>query len=517
MKRNLKSEKGAITLVVLIGMLFLTAFLMSMYIQIANRAQSSAETTKQIEERYNNLNEANTIYDNYFANTDIIPIYTKEQLAKVGSGEQVLINSKVYTFSTDGYYTIENDLDLGGVYDEETKIWSGEQWTPLTSEFTGILDGLGHTITGLYLGTSEGTQGIFHELNGTIKNLYIKDSYKITNMNGLLAGVNNGEIINCYYEKALIGLKVGDYVNYEPTKGTYTVAGGTYGTGYISNQSFTTDSSLKWRILSIDEKTGEIELVSATSVHTLYLNGADGYNHALDILNDLCEELYSNKNRATARSINVEDINAKTTYDYTTYNNGTFTYGDTKRLSDYGTGYMNYPKLYSQEKGYGTGDGTGDKEKVLFNTTGLEGSKGLEDEVTDGTTGITTYSTVTGSINGNKAGTDPYITYTFYYYSPESYLKELGINKAPPGLLKTGTTYWLASRCVYASSTDEYVCVRVVNSSGNVSSNNLFCSSGDVLSAGYAVCPVVSLGANVTLTKDTTNSTDTTTYWNIQY
>lgn len=198
MKRNLKSEKGAITLVVLIGMLFLTAFLMSMYIQIANRAQNSAETTKQIEEQYNNLNEANDIYDSYFANTNVIPIYTKEQLAKIGSGEQILINNKVYTFSTNGYYTIQNDLKLGGIYNESTGTWSGTQWTPLTSTFTGTLDGLGHTITGLYINNSNSNQGLFGTLKGTVKNLKITDSYVNGKTSGIIAGTNEGTIENCY-------------------------------------------------------------------------------------------------------------------------------------------------------------------------------------------------------------------------------------------------------------------------------------------------------------------------------
>lgn len=198
MKRNLKSEKGAITLVVLIGMLFLTAFLMSMYIQIANRAQSSAETTKQISEQYNNLNEANTIYDSYFANADIIPIYTTEQLEKIGSGEQILINNKIYTFSKDGYYTIQNDLELGGVYDEDKGEWSGEQWTPLTNEFKGTLDGLGHTITGLYINNSQDNQGLFGTLKGTVKNLRVTDSSVNGQISGIIAGTNEGTIENCY-------------------------------------------------------------------------------------------------------------------------------------------------------------------------------------------------------------------------------------------------------------------------------------------------------------------------------
>lgn len=472
MKINPKSEKGAITLIVLVAMLFLTIILMSLYIRIANKAQTSAENTKQIEEKYNNIGEADNIYASYFASGDVIPIYTRAQLEKIGSGEQVTINGKIYIFSSNAYYTLKNDLDLGGYYDETTGAWTaaaGDEWIPITNDFTGVLDGLGHTISGIYLGTDEGKKGIFKELNGTVKNLYIKNSYKITNMNGLIAGTNNGEIINCYYEKIMIGLKTGDYVNYTPDTGTYTVASGETGSGYTSSQSFTTEtgiSALKWRILSLNEKTGEIELVSATAGPTLYLTGVEGYNHGVDILNDLCEKLYSKTvsgtKVATGRSINVKDINAKTTYDYTTFirTDTGFKYGDKKQLSNYGTGYRKYPKLYSQEIGYGT--------KGKFNTTGLD----EETRLKNGTTanGVTTYPAM-GYIDGNTSGTDPYITLTYYGYngSSDTYCPDqclntsLGINTAPIGLISLDSKYWLASRCIGAYTTSAMYCVRDMN------------------------------------------------------
>lgn len=194
MKINPKSEKGAITLVVLVGMLFLTVFLMSMYIKISNNAQGSEETTKQITEQYNNIGEANLIYNSYLANTDIIPIYTVDQLKEIASGKNILIDGKIYTFATNAYYILKNDLNLGGVYNEETNTWSGEQWTPLTDEFTGILDGLGHKITGLYIDNAMNNQGLFGTLKGTVKNLIIENSYVNGKTNELIAGKNEGTI-----------------------------------------------------------------------------------------------------------------------------------------------------------------------------------------------------------------------------------------------------------------------------------------------------------------------------------
>ena len=208
MKINPKSQKGAITLVVLVAMLFLTAFLMSMYIGIANKAKTSAETTKQIQEKYNNIEEAKAIYDSYFVDAEVIPIYTKEQLKKIGLGEQVTVNGKIYTFSPNAYYTIQNDLDLGGYYNETTGSWTAEEeWMPLTSSFTGVLDGLGNTITGLYINDAEASyQGLFGTLKGTVKNLKLFGSYISANEYvGAIAGLNEGTIENCYNKATVVG------------------------------------------------------------------------------------------------------------------------------------------------------------------------------------------------------------------------------------------------------------------------------------------------------------------------
>ena len=113
MNRKLKSEKGAITMIVLVSVLFIMAFLISLYIRVANKAQASAETTKQIAQKYNNLDELNSIYEK--VEDKVIPIKTREQLEKIGSGEQVLIDGKIYTYSSDGYYTLVNDIDLGRI------------------------------------------------------------------------------------------------------------------------------------------------------------------------------------------------------------------------------------------------------------------------------------------------------------------------------------------------------------------------------------------------------------------
>lgn len=312
------------------------------------------------------------------------------------------------------------------------------------------------------------------------------------------------------------GLKVGDYVNYIPDVGTYTVASGSTGSGYTSNQTFTTGSNLSWRVWSINEETGEVEIVLATAGPTLYLKGADGYNHAVDILNDLCETLYSKtvngSKVATGRSINVKDINSKTTYSPIGEKNKDmgFTYKDTKRLSEYGIDHMKYPKLYSQEIGYGTARN--------FNNTGLDEETGLKNGTTE--KGVTTYQAM-GYINGYTEGTDPYVTHTYYgyngsfftYYPEECLDTSLGINTAQTGLIKLSSDYWLASRCVAAGNggvaSDGFAVffVRGVTSRGFVCYNLLFCSDGSGGPKSNAVRPVVSLSSDIKLKPGVTANT----------
>lgn len=89
-----------------------------------------------------------------------IPIKSQEDLAKIGKDEE---------YPADGQYYLANDITLSG------------QWTPIES-FSGVLDGNGHCIDGLTIGTPSApkvaaTAGLISELNGTVKNLSFRNVY----------------------------------------------------------------------------------------------------------------------------------------------------------------------------------------------------------------------------------------------------------------------------------------------------------------------------------------------------
>ena len=92
-----------------------------------------------------------------------VPVTTKAELAKIGSGETVTINGKDYEYSTTANYKLMNDIDL-----------SGSEWTPIENEVVGIFDGNEHKITGLTI-TSDGDYnksevGLFRVFSGIFEN-----------------------------------------------------------------------------------------------------------------------------------------------------------------------------------------------------------------------------------------------------------------------------------------------------------------------------------------------------------
>lgn len=96
------------------------------------------------------------------------PIKTKEQLAKIGSGESVTIDGVEYKYNTDTNYKLMNDIDL-----------SGMEWIPIKNEIKGIIDGNGHKISNMTITSTEEygiTEiGLFRSFSGIIENLTLEN------------------------------------------------------------------------------------------------------------------------------------------------------------------------------------------------------------------------------------------------------------------------------------------------------------------------------------------------------
>lgn len=106
------------------------------------------------------------------------------------------------------------------------------------------------------------------------------------------------------------GLKVGDYVAYNVETSQYISDGKYTGTGERAIYSVFSGDEIKWRVFYVDEIKNEIAIIPENlSTYMLTLEGENGYNNAVKILNDIADTLFSNEDyKASARALNIEDI-----------------------------------------------------------------------------------------------------------------------------------------------------------------------------------------------------------------
>ena len=131
------------------------------------------------------------------------------------------------------YFKLENDIDLSTI----CGLQIGESWTPVGGKFyvdnpeaegspqiltafpfSGIFDGNGHEITGLYINnTSSGDyQGLFGYIDGTVKNLKVVDGsvFGRSYVGGVVGYSDGGVVEECSYSGKVTGKNNGGVVGY---------------------------------------------------------------------------------------------------------------------------------------------------------------------------------------------------------------------------------------------------------------------------------------------------------------
>lgn len=111
MKRFYRNQAGAISIFVMMAMLFFLFTILGVYLISAKRSQTQTETLKLTKEKYYSEN-ADEIYETKIAKESIIPIYSKEHLLEIGTGKAVEIDGKVHMFSNEVIYELKNDIVL---------------------------------------------------------------------------------------------------------------------------------------------------------------------------------------------------------------------------------------------------------------------------------------------------------------------------------------------------------------------------------------------------------------------
>lgn len=114
MKKNiLKSERGSITVYVIITMLFFTVFIMSIFIMNSRKYATQLEANANVQELYSKQNSTELFNAHFADDADKIPIYTKEQLLQIGSDQRIYIpqTKKIYYFTAENdKYVIQNNI-----------------------------------------------------------------------------------------------------------------------------------------------------------------------------------------------------------------------------------------------------------------------------------------------------------------------------------------------------------------------------------------------------------------------
>ena len=291
-------------------------------------------------------------------------------------------------------------------------------------------------------------------------------------------------------------VKVGGYVNYTPTAVT-GIAPDPTKTGYSQDAPLSTDTSAAWRILSIDDETGEVLITTKGAVNNVTLKGATGYLYGADELHRVCEKLYSNTEKGlTARSMTIEDLDKAT---------GNSAPSNNIRYAWYTSGATETPDVTVNGKVY-----TGRKHQAAL-AGGVTKPRFLD---WDDASGVTHKATNENDYNENISATTPVLTSrTYYGYNPGTG------NAVINDILGGDDTHrgWLASSYVYMHAENEYVYFGMRAAYlGYVNGNGLYNSPGNVNAPSFGLRPVVEFSAKLLDTSDTTKDGSSTSPWNIK-
>ena len=286
------------------------------------------------------------------------------------------------------------------------------------------------------------------------------------NENTLVYKVNSGTI------------EIGDYVKYTPDTVSNTDEKykslisnlGTYSGSSANTISTIKQDGLEWRIL--DVKDGHVRIIGSTPTNSkIEFKSFNGYNNAVKLLDDACNILYYNSKLVT----NVQNLKVEDILDYVV-NKPVLDNTEYKPTKIY------YPNIFKQEENNIT--------DAKNNQTMLKQSEQNEFETDKSFAETKTLK----NTNWNKWVNLDSFTNKKYY--------ELFISK---NLQDYDETYWLSSRCTYASSNGACFNLRCVKT-GLITYNDLYATSGNSAFSSFSFRPVITLDSGVKI--DVQNSGD---------
>ena len=247
-------------------------------------------------------------------------------------------------------------------------------------------------------------------------------------------------------DKEELGISVGDYVEYSYDGGTYIVDGTYSGTNVEKTITIPNSGTSIWRVIDVNKQSKQVKIIPTNlNNYEITLNGVNGFNNGVKILNDLCNQIFSNTQyNATAKNINIEDI-----------------------------------------------------EKLSSNISELKGvNYGIEKEYNS-----LVYPYVLKGENNNNSKQDDF----FYNYENASNIKlmqtyyegNIEFKSSKYNDLLPSGSYWISSRAINNTSNAEYY-LRTLNTVNTVtlSGTKLFNSQGQEQSNTFSVLPIVTIESN---------------------
>ena len=247
-------------------------------------------------------------------------------------------------------------------------------------------------------------------------------------------------------DKEELEISVGDYVEYSYDGGTYIVDGTYSGTNVEKTITIPNSGTSIWRVIDVNKQSKQVKIIPTNlNNYEITLNGVNGFNNGVKILNDLCNQIFSNTQyNATAKNINIEDI-----------------------------------------------------EKLSSNISELKGvNYGIEKEYNS-----LVYPYVLKGENNNNSKQDDF----FYNYENASNIKlmqtyyegNIEFKSSKYNDLLPSGSYWISSRAINNTSNAEYY-LRTLNTVNTVtlSGTKLFNSQGQEQSNTFSVLPIVTIESN---------------------
>ncbi len=227
---------------------------------------------------------------------------------------------------------------------------------------------------------------------------------------------------------------IGKYVNYTPTTGKFSDhVKESYAGDFASfNSTISTETYLKWRILFVDDE--KLTLISDNTANEgFYLDGANGYNNGVLLLNNACKALYSNGTLgAVGRNVKIEDIEKVSSFN--PEDDEFLNYGQ-EVSNSMGKNNVSYPNIFAEELN-GAPNGTYGTEL------------GLSEQ--------NEYITGTSKGNSSFKGREMYYSYMMTLFVVDSsYMDDIYLELLGGECTATiPTDYWLASRCITGDAGD---------------------------------------------------------------